>query len=127
MSPYSRRGSNTRISTTASSSPLVAPNRSRSLDGLLDAEPVKAPVNVAESDNTPSKTQTTTRSCDELDKELADTNNETTEKKSNSMSLDTADIEDDKTSMYSSSSDSKRKRNFMDRCVNKVKNLIIKK
>lgn len=108
----------------SSSGPLVGPNRSRSLDGLLDAEPDKSTIDATTNETTPSQT---TRSCDELDKDLSDISKEETEKKTNSMSLDTTDNEDDKTSMYSSSSDSKRKRNFMDRCVNKVKNLIIKK
>ena len=85
-----RRGSNTPTSPLAAEP--RAPNRSRSLDGLLDAEP---PVEV---ESVPSK------SCDELDKEP-------------SVGNDVDSVSD---------ASDKRKRNFMDRCVNKVRSFIKK-
>ncbi|KAL3269165.1 hypothetical protein HHI36_008248 [Cryptolaemus montrouzieri] len=112
-----------------SNCPPVAPNRSRSLDGLLDVEPDKTDLETTKNEKTPSQT---TKSCDDLDKSASEiVKYEEKETEANSMSLGNniecpPENEDDKTSMYSSSSDSKRKRNFMDRCVNKVRNLIIK-
>ncbi|CAH0554538.1 unnamed protein product [Brassicogethes aeneus] len=102
---YPRRGSNTPTSSLALSSVSAAPNRSRSLDGLLDSEPQLAAA--ADDDPIPSET---TKSCDDLDQQSFESS-----------------CDADKMSTYSNnSSDSKRKRNFMDRCVNKVRSLIKK-
>ncbi|KAK9873364.1 hypothetical protein WA026_022173 [Henosepilachna vigintioctopunctata] len=132
LSPYCRRGSNTRIPIVSSNSSPVTPNRSRSLDGLLDAEPSKPSLDTSNKEITPSQT---TRSCDDLDKSLSEiviSQDKKPEEEEATTSLDNnskcpTESEDDKISMNSSTSDSKRKRNFMDRCVNKVRNFIIKK
>lgn len=137
--PYYRRGSsNAPISSLAlcnSPQPIIAStNRSRSLDGLLDAEEAKAAVK--ECNTNPSK------SCDDLDANQLQTetnNNEEESKKTNLQTVKSFSADDrldcvmdglsdvcDKTSICSNSSESKRKRNFMDRCVNKVRSLIKK-
>ncbi|KAJ8917810.1 hypothetical protein NQ315_010716 [Exocentrus adspersus] len=131
--PYTRRGSNTPISSLALISNPPTPNRSRSLDGLLDSEPTGAASKAAIDEQTPSQT---TKSCDDIDKDFSD--EDRTETETNNLedtkcngvndhldcSVDNSDI--DKSSIHSNSSDSKRKRNFMDRCVNKVRSLIKK-
>ncbi|KAJ8971856.1 hypothetical protein NQ314_000518 [Rhamnusium bicolor] len=131
--PYTRRGSTTPISSLALNSSPPTPNRSRSLDGLLDSEPIIAASKATTDEQTPSQT---TKNCDNIDKEFSDVNEIETETsnlnkaKAHSMedyldySVDNSDI--DKSSIHSNSSDSKRKRNFMDRCVNKVRSLIKK-
>ncbi|KAJ8940839.1 hypothetical protein NQ318_005285 [Aromia moschata] len=124
--PYARRGSTTPVSSLALASTPPTPNRSRSLDGLLDAEPIAAATKATTDEQTTSQT---TKSCDDLDKEIGEENDAQTEAtnlskpRSHSMddrldcTVDNSDI--DKSSIHSNSSDSKRKRNFMDRCVNK--------
>lgn len=98
--PSTRRGSN-----TPSMGKPPIPNRSRSLDGLLDSEPTSAASNATTIEQTPSEK---TKSCDDLD---------------NNKQTDCENV--DKVSIQSSDS-IKRKRNFMDRCVNKVRSLIKK-
>ncbi|XP_018577701.1 uncharacterized protein LOC108916007 [Anoplophora glabripennis] len=132
--PYIRRGSNTPISSLALISNPPTPSRSRSLDGLFDSEPTIAASQASTDEPTPSQTA---KSCDDIEKEFSDENKLETDtcnlKKSTKAhsvynrldySIDNSDI--DKSSIYSNSSDSKRKRNFMDRCVNKVRSLIKK-
>jgi hypothetical protein len=118
---YTRRGSNTPVSSLAMAGKPPIPNRSRSLDGLLDAEPPSAASNATITEQTPSQT---TKSCDDLDKDF---NNKQTDDvvKLDSVKSDNLD-NIDKVSIQSGSSDSKRKRNFMDRCVSKVRSLIKK-
>lgn len=106
-----RRGSNTPISPLAAKSSPTPPNRSRSLDGLLDAEPAAAKNSVL-IEQIPSNA---TQSCDELDVEKSNSNN----------SGEPVENDVDKVSVKSNSSE-KRKRNFMDRCVNKVRSFIRK-
>lgn len=124
---YPRRSSNTPISSLALNSVSATPNRSRSLDGLLDTEPKLAAQCVTDDATDPSET---TKSCDEFEKNFEEDDNANLSKKAQSLdnnldcSLDSSDM--DKSSLYSNSSDSKRKRNFMDRCVNKVRSLIKK-
>ncbi|KAG5877943.1 hypothetical protein JTB14_005140 [Gonioctena quinquepunctata] len=130
--PYFRRGSNTPISSLALTSHPPTPNRSRSLDGLLDQEPIRAACEATINEQVPS--HATTKSCDEIDKDFCEDidkdfcdENETESSLNKSRSIDNnLDSDIDKCSIYSSSSDSKRKRNFMDRCVNKVRSLIKK-
>lgn len=110
-----RRGSNTPISPLASQQLPPAPNRSRSLDGLLDSEPTVTAKSANGPDRIPSNTA---RSCEELD-----TAANVDEKKESEVSNDPNDV--DKVSIISNSSE-KRKRNFMDRCVNKVRSFIKK-
>lgn len=131
--PYIRRGSNTPISSLALISNPPTPNRSRSLDGLLDSETTIAASQATTDEQTPSQAA---KSCDDIDKEFSDEDKLETDtcnlKKSKTHSIDnrldysvnSGDI--DKSSIHSNSSDSKRKRNFMDRCVNKVRSLIKK-
>lgn len=122
--PYTRRGSNTPVSSLAApgGGKPPTPNRSRSLDGLLDAEPPNAASQATEQ--TPS--QKSTKSCDDLDKDFDDDDGrrqtEDFAAKLDSVKPDNVDV----VSIQSGSSDSKRKRNFMDRCVNKVRSLIKK-
>ncbi|CAH1112714.1 unnamed protein product [Psylliodes chrysocephalus] len=124
--PYPRRGSNTPVSSLALNSyPPLPPNRSRSLDGLLDStEPIAAVSEATIHDQVPSK------SCDNIDRDSSDSSDKETDPNSLSNKvdnfLDAADSDNDKSSIYSNSSDSKRKRNFMDRCVNKVRSFIKK-
>lgn len=121
---YNRRGSN----------PIEdqkSPNRSRSLDGLLDTD---SRMNFENHDENPSET---TLSCENLLQ--VEVNEETGEGKTdkcvnskNTKSHSVGDGVDDKSdkssnlSLHSSSSESKRKKNFMDRCVNKVRSFIKK-
>lgn len=109
-----RRGSNTPISPLAASNHTPpTPNRSRSLDGLLDSEPTSA-KNTALIEQIPSNA---TQSCDEIDMDKSSEPTTPTEiEQSNDI---------DKVSVKSNSSE-KRKRNFMDRCVNKVRSFIRK-
>lgn len=108
-----RRGSNTPISPLAAKSSPTPPNRSRSLDGLLDAEPASAVAkNSTLIEQIPSNA---TQSCDELDVEKSNVNS----------GGEMVDSDVDKVSVKSNSSE-KRKRNFMDRCVNKVRSFIRK-
>lgn len=93
-------------------------NRSRSLDGLLDCEIIDDKKNIT---NNPSDIITTTKSCDDLDNKQ--TENVTTMFNNCVDNHLDCDNLSDKTSI---SSESKRKRNFMDRCVNKVRSLIKK-
>lgn len=118
-----RRGSNTPISPLASHQTPPAPNRSRSLDGLLDSEPTVAAKSATSIERIPSNAS---RSCEEMDKEnVCQSQTET----SDGPQSDTENVNDpndtDKVSIISNSSD-KRKRNFMDRCVNKVRSFIKK-
>lgn len=112
-----RRGSNTPISPLAAK-PSQTPNRSRSLDGLLDSEPAAA-KNTALIEQIPSNA---TQSCDELDTTKSN-NDEDEDKVVEQSSANANDM--DKVSVKSNSSE-KRKRNFMDRCVNKVRSFIRK-
>lgn len=105
-----RRGSNTPISPLAAQS-SPTPNRSRSLDGLLDSEPATS-KNTTLIEQIPSNA---TQSCEELDMEKNEPIENSVEQ-SNDV---------DKVSVKSGSSE-KRKRNFMDRCVNKVRSFIRK-
>lgn len=160
--PYYRRGSNvTPISSLAlNSSPPAPPNRSRSLDGLLDSSNSNETViaKTTAEDSNPSECAGTnnskqiTKSCDDIDSidVTSSCNNynnepstgkdtETNNLKVKSYSLDDLDSsvegvnndcgsnqqDQDESSICSSSSE-KRKRNFMDRCVNKVRSLIKK-
>ncbi|XP_074031634.1 uncharacterized protein [Leptinotarsa decemlineata] len=124
--PYPRRGSNTPVSSLAlASHPPAPPNRSRSLDGLLDAgEAIQAASEATKSEQVPSP-QTATKSCDNIDKDFRD-DYETESYLSSKSRVSDDSSELDKCSVYSSSSESKRKRNFMDRCVNKVRSMIKK-
>lgn len=119
--PHPRRGSNSPISVVAAAATKPpASNRSRSLDDLLDSEnsEIAAAANAANSTEiTPSST---TKSCDDLDKNFDDCDILTV--KADNIS----NVSDDKVSIQSGSSETKRKRNFMDRCVNKVRSLIKK-
>lgn len=117
--PY-RRGSNSPASLVGAGKPPT-PNRSRSLDGLLDSEPTCAASNATTIEQTPSQN---TKSCDDLDKDF-DEQTEDILSSVKSQSLDNG-LDVDKVSIQSGSSDSKRKRNFMDRCVSKVRSLIKK-
>lgn len=127
-----RRGSTTPISSLALNSSPSTPNRSRSLDGLLDSEPKIAAAEITEEVSNPS--DTADEGCDDSDSTTKDnqTDIHTNLYKIKAHSVD--DIIDgsidnkelDKHSINSNSSDSKRKRNFMDRCVNKVRSLIRK-
>lgn len=120
----SRRGSVTPISSLALSSAPATPNRSRSLDGLLDSESMK-------SDEKAIPSEAAADSCtnfDFPDKE-AQTDTHTNLNKVKAHSVDDvldSSIELDKHSIRSNSSEAKRKQNFMDRCVNKVRSLIRK-
>lgn len=121
------------MSSLALNSSPPTPNRSRSLDGLLDSEPIIAASKATIDEQTPSQT---TKSCDDIDKEFSDEKEKETDTSNLNKtkvhnvddhidcSVDSSDI--DKSSIHSNSSDSKRKRNFMDRCVNKVRSLIKK-
>lgn len=120
-----RRGSNTPISPLASHKSPSTPNRSRSLDGLLDS--TEAPVtatNAALIERIPSSAA---RSCEELDKEKQKQKavSEDSAENENVLENSTDSNDADKVSMISNSSE-KRKRNFMDRCVNKVRSFIKK-
>lgn len=124
-SPFSRRGSNSRVSSP--SPPPSAPNRSRSLDGLLE------PTGSSVEESSPSPN--VTRSCEELDKDLSEPSKCDKECENKLPKLVMPSYEnveqsnsdsEDKNSMYSGSSDLKRKLNFMDKCVNKVRSLIKK-
>ncbi|RZC34293.1 uncharacterized protein BDFB_000513, partial [Asbolus verrucosus] len=116
--PYTRRGSNTPVSSLAMTSMPPTPNRSRSLDGLLDSEPTSAASNATITEQTPSQT---TKSCDDLDKDFNNKQTDDVVKLNNvkSQRMDNSLDNIDKVSIQSGSSDSKRKRNFMDRCVSK--------
>lgn len=114
-----RRGSNTPISPLAAK-PSQTPNRSRSLDGLLDSEPAAA-KNTALIEQIPSNA---TQSCDELDTTKTNDDEDDDNEKVVEQSLANAN-DMDKVSVKSNSSE-KRKRNFMDRCVNKVRSFIRK-
>lgn len=127
-----RRGSTTPISSLALNSTPGTPNRSRSLDGLLDSEPKLAAAEITEEVSNPS--ETASESCNDSEsttkEKQTDTHTNLSKVKAHSVddildsSVDNKDI--DKHSINSNSSDSKRKRNFMDRCVNKVRSLIRK-
>lgn len=130
-----RRGSNTPISPLASCT-TPSPNRSRSLDGLLDS--TEPPVVTTVNNNSSKKNSTlieqipsnASQSCDELDinstcsstttKNIDDEKEKIIEQSNNNNNNDL-----DKVSVKSNSSE-KRKRNFMDRCVNKVRSFIRK-
>ncbi|KAJ3643615.1 hypothetical protein Zmor_026316 [Zophobas morio] len=120
--PYTRRGSNTPVASVGLAVKPPLPNRSRSLDGLLDSEPPSAAPNATITEKTPSDT---TKSCDDLDKDK-ETEDEFKVNSVKSQSMDNNLDNVDKVSIQSGSSDSKRKRNFMDRCVSKVRSLIKK-
>ncbi|KYB25340.1 hypothetical protein TcasGA2_TC034888 [Tribolium castaneum] len=112
--PYNRRGSNSPSGLLGAGKPPT-PNRSRSLDGLLDSEPTCAASDATISEPTPSQN---TKSCDDLDKDF--------DEQTEDVNLSVNNLDVDKVSIQSGSSDSKRKRNFMDRCVSKVRSLIKK-
>lgn len=134
-----RRGSNTPNTNKAVNDTQLTPNRSRSLDGLLDSEPNQTVIN----ENTSKDVSPKTQSCEDI---LNNQNNTETDDKSDLFNdkldhlletnatrdniLEISSNSDDKgsstLSLHSSSSESKRKRNFMDRCVNKVRSLIKK-
>lgn len=104
--PQARRGS--AVATRSSQLPPVVPSRSRSLDGLLD---------------TKSEPELTcqTHSCEQLvDKEIKDDTEEDSSNEGASENKITA------SQLSLSTESNKRKRNFMDRCVNKVRSLIRK-
>lgn len=149
-----RRGSNSPISPTNTNNSSPVPNRSRSLDELLDAEPaekIKSTINNVEQ--IPSENTQKSVSCDNnLDKSISDEtihNKEETEKINNRNSTlsnnssnksqnfgssldDSIDSSNeinksDVISLHSNSSDnSKQRRRFVNRCVNKVRSLIKK-
>lgn len=127
------------------------PNRSRSLDGLLDEVPNSATLNKIHKnsvDGEDDEKLCVTRSCDSIDLdspagthaqpvrlqngcEDKATPNSVTHKTTRSMEDNLDDSgsscgDPKRSSQVSLSSDSKRKRNFMDRCVNKVRSLIRK-
>ncbi|KAF2904682.1 hypothetical protein ILUMI_01488 [Ignelater luminosus] len=147
-----RRGSNSPISPVAVHSTPSVPNRSRSLDGLLDSEPLQ--TTTANSEQTPSENAQKSQSCDNnLDKKISDENihvdketeklndrnsnlSNTSSNKTQNLesslddSLDSNDINTKSSdiSLHSNSSDNnnKQKRKFVNRCVNKVRSLIKK-
>lgn len=129
--PY-RRGSTTPISSLALNSTPGTPNRSRSLDGLLDSEPKIAALEITEEASNPS--DAAEESCNDFEATTIDKQTDTHTNLSKVKAHSADDILDgsvdncelDKHSINSNSSDSKRKRNFMDRCVNKVRSLIRK-
>jgi len=146
-----RRGSNSPISPIAVNSTSSVPNRSRSLDGLLDTEPIQIATAATNSEQTPSENAQKSQSCDNnLDKKISDENihidketeklndrnsslsnaSSRTQNLENSLddSLDSNDInKSSDLSLHSNSSDtSKQKRKFVNRCVNKVRSLIKK-
>lgn len=123
------------------------PNRSRSLDGLLDEVPNSATLNKIHKnsvDGDNDEKLCVTRSCDSIDLDSPagsrqngcdDCEEETPISVKNKSTRSIEDNLDDsgsscgdpkRSSQASLSSDSKRKRNFMDRCVNKVRSLIRK-
>lgn len=119
--------------------PQQTPNRSRSLDGLLDDQTAAEREDFIPSENV-------TKSCDDLEDKTKPMMMMMTKKKKRveedcfdddeviidgeEQAKKSASLESnvDKVSMLSASSgsDTKRKRNFMDRCVNKVRSLIKK-
>lgn len=120
-----RRGSNTPISPLATNhAQSPTPNRSRSLDGLLDSEPVAAKNSALLIDKIPSKA---TQSCDELDsmEKIEPVSPATDDDDDENKVVEQSPNDVDKVSVKSNSSE-KRKRNFMDRCVNKVRSFIRK-
>lgn len=140
-----RRGSNTPISPMAINETQSTPNRSRSLDGLLDSESTSRKSDTSSSsstsDQSPSESALKTQSCENIlnkqdieikpNMQTEEKNTRKTNENSLENSLDETRGNDDKRSistlsLHSNSSDSKRKRNFMDRCVNKVRSLIKK-
>lgn len=161
--PYQpRRGSNTPL-TPLGSQPPPTPNRSRSLDGLLDSDhglstpTEKPPINIKKPSENGSQSCESLLRCndnnlneDEDESEVSPehTNNNSTVKRTiiegttdcNSSTIDDSttdsnslddcseacDKKSSTLSLHSNSSESKRKRNFMDRCVNKVRSLIKK-
>lgn len=115
--PY-RRGSTAPMSTLVSDG---IPNRSRSLDGLLNSEP-----KIAEDAPNPSETgddESRTRDFEQTDSHTNLNGGNIQKARSAEDILDSPVA---KKSDDGSCSESKRKRNFMDRCVNKVRNLIRK-
>lgn len=145
-----RRGSNSPGSPAAMDSPSTIPNRSRSLDGLLDNEPLEV-VSSTASEATPSEISQKSQSCDSnldmkisdetihVDKETEKLNNRNSTISNTSSrtqnfessleeSLDSNEIsKSSNLSLHSNSSDnSKQKRKFVNRCVNKVRSLIKK-
>ncbi|CAG9862543.1 unnamed protein product [Phyllotreta striolata] len=118
--PYARRSSNTPVSSLALNSFPPVPNRSRSLDGLLDT--AEAP---AEATNEQIPSSFTTNRRDDIKTDLDEGDKVTDRSKAEDFSSDALE-NDDKSSVHSNSSESKRKRNFMDRCVNKVRSFIKK-
>lgn len=146
--PTSRRGSNT-ISPAAVSSAIPVPNRSCSLDGLLNTNSLDMASNATKSDQNPSENIQKAQSCDSnLDAQIPNENlltdketeklndrNSTLSNASSKIlesslddSLDSNEInKSSDLSLHSNSSDtSKQKRKFMNRCVNKVRSLIKK-
>lgn len=134
-----RRGSNTPVINKADDETQLTPNRSRSLDGLLDSDPCEK-IKIEPSPDASQKTQ----SCEDILKQKIDfRNSEKPTEEKNALCIDSLretkkesileesfNSEDKKSSstlsLQSNSSDTKRKRNFMDRCVNKVRSLIKK-
>ncbi|KAF7270947.1 hypothetical protein GWI33_016125 [Rhynchophorus ferrugineus] len=118
-----RRGSITPVSSLALFSTPGTPNRSRSLDGLLDSESKKAEEVSIPSETAPER-------CTNFDtpkEKQTDTHTNLNKIKAYSVedALDSSpDL--DRHSVQSNCSDLKKKQNFMDRCVNKVRSLIRK-
>lgn len=109
---------------------LPSNNRSRSLDGLLDSteaiNSVAIANNAKDEQITPS-TKEATNSCDDYYDNLIKKQTDDVVVELDDVVAKCADSDNiDKVSIQSNSSDSKRKRNFMDRCVNKVRSLIKK-
>lgn len=119
--PHPRRGSNSPISVVAATAiKPSASNRSRSLDDLLDSESSEKAASANAAVGTEINPSSTTKSCDDLDKNFDDCDILIVKPDNSST------VSDDKVSIQSGSSETKRKRNFMDRCVNKVRSLIKK-
>lgn len=125
-----RRGSNTPISPMAAGLTQATPNRSRSLDGLLDSdqrlsserepETVEMSEDSSGSPSVPAKPTERNKSGNLTTVKARSMENNLDEP------LDHSTKKSSMQSLHSNSSDSKRKRNFMDRCVNKVRSLIKK-
>lgn len=135
-----RRGSNSPACGKTVSETQLTPNRSRSLDGLLDSE--TGDKAAAQQGCSSYETPPVTQSCENIlnNKEITQTDDEKSalndskfecNNATNENALEESTNSDDKQSsstlsLHSNSSESKRKRNFMDRCVNKVRSLIKK-
>lgn len=146
-----RRGSNTPNTNRTVNDTQLTPNRSRSLDGLLDStEPITQDDN---KETLSAEVSSKTQSCEDIlnnkdnvetDVVVVDDDDDSVNPRKTNLEnsqeinnpnqencLEESTNSDDKKStstlsLHSNSSESKRKRNFMDRCVNKMRSLIKK-